>query len=112
MANRINFQVGVREFEIGTPVRANGAKITLQRSSWPEGPLFRWDVHERNRDGTLLPLAGADETGGFRPRRDGQPGETPLVIQLNWPIDKDKDLIRFTINVLQPFTSDVSLVWL
>lgn len=108
----VNFQTGTRDFELVSPSRANGAKITMQRSSWPAGALFRWDVYERNRGGTLLPLAGADEDGGVRPRRDGQPGETPLIISLNWPADKDKDIIRFSINVLQSFTSDVSLIWL
>ena len=108
----INFEVGPRVFEISTPNRANGAKITMQRNSWPEGDLFRWDLYERERKGTLVHLSGADETGGFRPRRDGLPGETPLVIGLSWPVDKDKDRIRFELTVHQEFSSDVTIEWL
>jgi hypothetical protein len=109
---RVNFDTGFRAFEITTPTRANGAKVTMERLSWPAGALFRWDVYERERNGTLTHLAGADELGGPAVRRDGLPGDAPLVITLRWAADRDKDVIRFEVTVEQDFSSNVSLEWL
>lgn len=108
----INFPVGARTIGVNTPVRANGARITMTRMSWPVGALFRWEVYERERNGTLLPLAAADEIGGPAPKKDGSPGDAPLVITLSWPVDRDKDRIEIRLDVFQAFQSNVTLDWL
>lgn len=109
---QLTFPVGLTALEITAPVRANGARVILQRQAWPEGQLFTWKVWERERNGLLVPLAAATEFGGPAPFRDGTPGDAPLVITLSWPADKDKDLIRVEIDALQAFASDVTGVWL
>lgn len=85
--------------------------MTLTRFSWPVGPLFVWRVFERERGGALQLLASAEEAGGPALRRDGLPGDAPLVISLNWPIDRDKDRIRFEVDALQIFTAGVLVDW-
>lgn len=115
MANSINIPsvtlpIGLSAFEIDTPARANGAKITVTRQSWPVGPLFTWTIFERERNGSLTQLASAVEQGGERIGRDGQPA--PLIIELRWALDKDKDRIRIEIDAQQSFTLGVTVVWL
>jgi hypothetical protein len=109
---RITVQVGPFAREITSPTRANGAIITLTRENWPAGDLFDWRVYERDRNGELKFLTGGHELGGFVPRRDGQPGEQPLVIQLSWPADRDKDRIRFEADVFQSFNTTPTIEWL
>ena len=104
--------VGPQAFEVDSPVRANGAIITLTRFSWPVGPLFTWRIFERERNGVLQPLTSADESGGPAPRRDGQPGDAPLVISLRWAADRDRDRIRIELDVVQSFTAGVKLDWI
>ena len=104
--------VGVSAFEVDSPTRANGAIVTISRFNWPVGPLFTWRVFERERNGVLKLLSFADESGGVVvPRRDGQPGEQPLVVQLRWASDADRDRIRFEVDAIQVFTCGVRVVW-
>lgn len=98
--------------EITTPTRANGARITLTRESWPAGALFDWRVYERERNGTLRLLTQGNEVGGPAPRPNGPPGDAPLVITLTWAVDKDKDVIRFEADVFQAFNTTPTLEWL
>lgn len=99
-------------FEVDSPTRANGCRISIARFNWPAGQLFRWRVYERERNGTLQPLTEGNEIGGVVPRRDGQPGEQPLSIELRWATDVDRDRIRFEFDVQQPFTAGVKIDWI
>ena len=115
MANSINIPsvtlpIGLSAFEIDAPTRANGARITLTRQSWPVGPLFTWTIFERERNQSLTTLASAAELGGERIGRDGNPA--PLIIELRWAPDKDKDRIRVEVDAQQSFTLGVAVVWL
>lgn len=103
--------VGPLVREISTPTRANGARITLTRLSWPAGPLFNWRVYERQRNGTLSLLTQGDEVGGDTTGKDGTLNP-PLVITLRWPVDADKDVIRFEADVFQAFQTDLTFAWL
>ena len=107
----VTIPVGPSAFEVDSPVRANGARITITRFSWPVGPLFTWRVYERERGGSLQLLASAAEAGGPAPKRDGSPGDAPLLIQLTWAADKDRDRIRFEVDALQSFTCGVKVDW-
>jgi hypothetical protein len=103
---------GSQAFEIDTPVRANGAHITVRRFgfSWPAGALFNWRVYERERNGTLNLLTQGEEQGGPVVGRDGTI-DPPLLIGLSWQPDKDKDLLRFEVDVFQTFTTEVFIDW-
>lgn len=101
--------------EITTPTRANGARITLTRGNtnegWPDGALFDWRVYERDRNGSLHLITQGGETGGTVTGKDGSLNP-PLVIELTWPVDKDKDVIRFEADVFQEFNTTASIEWL
>jgi len=111
----VDIQIGNEQaFEVDSPTRANGCIITLARLApgWPGGPLFTYRIYERERNGVLQLLTSASESGGPAPRRDGLPGDAPLVIQLTWKLDRDRDRIRFEADVVQPFTCGVKIDWI
>jgi len=107
----ITVPVGPSAFEVDSPVRANGAIITLTRFSWPIGPLFTWRIFERERNGVLQLLASAAEEGGEGRFMDGTTG-APLIISVRWSADKDRDRIRIELDVVQQFTAGVKLDWI
>lgn len=103
--------------EIDAPARANSARLTMTRPGsplwWPIGDVFTWRVYERERNGVLQLLcsgtekgSGADITG-----RDGA-SNPPLTLTMRWPVDRDKDHIRIELDVLQAFTTAVTLEFL
>jgi len=106
------FPPGTYTHEILTPVRANGARITVSRDvQWPTGDVFIYQISERQRNGSLSLLTGATEPGGQMIGKGGVVNP-PLVITLTWPPDADRDLIRFEVTVFQSFTTAITMEFL
>lgn len=106
--------IGPFSQEIRSPKKANGARISLQRQSWPDlglVPLFSWSAYEQERSGSLELLASGNEFGGDIVGKGGVVNP-PLVITLTWAADKDKETIRLDLLVNAPFNTVVSLEWL
>ena len=104
-----SFPPGTYSNEVLTPVRANGARITVSRDvQWPVGAVFSYQISERQRNGSLNLLTGATEPGGQMIGKGGVVNP-PLVITLTWPPDADRDLIRFEVTVLQTFTTAITV---
>jgi hypothetical protein len=112
MAERINrsarvIAVGQYQFDILAPARANGAKITVTREAgapWPVGDVFTYRIYERDRDASNTRLlAQATERGSGIEETSRGVRNPPLVITLRWPVDRDRDLIRVELDVLQAF---------
>lgn len=116
MAQRIQLPsqlipVGSYVHEILAPTRANGARVTLTRTTpWPVGDVLTYRIYERERNGTLQLLVGATESGQGADfvGKDGTVNP-PLAVQLNWGADRDRDLIRFELDVLQSFTTGITV---
>lgn len=72
--------------------------------------MFQYHISERQRTGVLRELMSATESGTGGPLR-GKGGvvNPPLVIRLTWPLDADRDLIRFEVTVLQPFVAGITM---
>ena len=105
---------GAYQVEIDAPNRKNSAVITMTREGlgWPVGELFTYRVYERNRGSqTLQLLTGATESGGPAVGRDGTVNP-PLRISLQWAPDKDKDVIRFEMDVVQTFRTAITMEFL
>lgn len=119
MAQAINFnnvnvpvtQPGVPlVYEIDTPSRKSGALITVDRNAWPEGALFDLRIYLAERGGEYRFITGSNESGGAASPRNGVQNP-PLVIRLEWPLDKDRERLKFEIDVHQPFSCGLHLVW-
>jgi len=94
-------------FEITAPSRANGATIKISRFSWPAGALFTYRVLEAERgSGDPQLLTSGTENGGTVIGKNGEI-DPPLIIGLKWAADKDRDRIRFEVDVFQAFTTEV-----
>lgn len=105
---------GLYSHTITTPSRASRARVILTRPvNWPAGDIFTYTIYERERNGLLVRLTGATEagTGGPVVGRDGTINP-PLTILLTWPTDRDKDEIRFDADVLQTFTTAITVEFL
>ena len=100
--------IGPQAFEITSPARANGAKIRIERFTWPIGPLVNYRIYERQRNGDLLLLTQGAEEGGPVIGKNGEINP-PLRISLNWAADADKDVIRIEVDAIQPFTAEAFL---
>jgi hypothetical protein len=116
MAQKINIPyqeipVGTYVHEIQAPGRKDAALLTMTRQplGWPAGPLFTYVVSERNRgQATATILTSGAEEGGPSIGKDGTVNP-PFKIGLRWAADKDKDIIRFEVTVLQPFSTALSI---
>jgi len=116
MAQRINLPyrtipVGNYVHEILTPVKKNSAVMTMTRQpdGWPVGELFTYRIYERNRnspDATLLTFG--TESGGPSTGRDGTINP-PFRVSLTWPVDKERDLIKVELDVVQAFNTAITL---
>lgn len=119
MAQRINISrreipVGSYSHEILAPNRSNAAQFTLTRApgGWPEGELFTYRFYERERNSDNLNLlTSGTESGGLAMGKDGTPNP-PFGVTLTWPPDKDRDLIRIELDVVQTFTTALTLEFL
>ena len=119
MAQRINLPrqaipPGFYSHEIIAPTRSSAARVTLTRApgGWPAGELFTYRAFERERNsGALNLLTSGTESGGPAVGKDGTVNP-PLVITLRWPVDKDRDLIRFELDVVQTFTTAITVEFL
>lgn len=110
------FPTGPFSVEIDTPTRSSSAVVTVERTAtvWPVGPLFTYQISERNRGSSTLNvlMSGAESgTGEEVIGRDGTVN-SPFRITLRWANDADKDIIRFEGEVLQPFTSSILVEFL
>lgn len=106
-----DYTPGFYQAEVQAPNRKSGAVLTLTREApgWPDGDLFHYAIYERNRGETQANLiASASESGGSAVGRDGTPNP-PLRVALSWSDDKDKDVIRFDITVIQTFRTAITL---
>lgn len=109
---------GSYSFEIDTPTRSDRAEVTLTRvrippaSGWPDGELFRFRIFERDRgDGTLHQVTEGTMMGGYVPAipERGLPENSPCGVGLQWSADRDKDIIRFEVEVLQEFRTAITI---
>lgn len=101
-------------YEIIAPNRSSAAQLTMTRApgGWPPGELFTYRAFERERNsGALNLLTGGTESGGPAVGKDGTVNP-PLVVTLTWPLDKDRDLIRFELDVVQTFTTAITVEFL
>ena len=105
---------GAYAHEILTPGRANGARLTMTRApaGWPSGALFTLRILERQRNGVLQPLARWAETGGPALGKDGVTVNPPLVTSIQWGADKDRDLVRVELDVVQTFSTAITVEFL
>jgi hypothetical protein len=106
------FATGQHSFAILAPMKANRAKITMERTAnWPSGTLFTWNVYERDRNTSALRyLAGATETGtgSAAAGKDGAVNP-PLTLTCTWPVDADRDWIQLDLAVVQAFQSRITM---
>mgnify|MGYP001602017839 CR=1 FL=1 len=105
--------IGSYAHEIDAPARRTAARITLTRpgAGWPIGAVLTYRIFERERGGNLLLLTGTTEMGGPIIGKGGVVNP-PLVIGLSWPDDRDKDVIRFEVEVLQAITTAITVEFL
>jgi len=115
--------------------------LTRAPGGWPAGELFTYRAFERERNSEALSqlgrlrrlmratfwwgrqvssvvirhsinlLTSGMESGGPAVGKDGTVNP-PLVITLRWPVDKDRDLIRFELDVVQTFTTAITVEFL
>ena len=118
MAQRIHIpqQVippGSYAHEITAPSRSNSARLMMTRQPpWPVGNVFTYRAYERERHtGEAKLLTFGTLTGGPSTAKDGTPNP-PWELILTWAADKDRDLIRFEIDVIQAFTTAVTVEFL
>lgn len=119
MAQRINLPrqvipIGSYTHEIMAPNRSNAARLTMTRAplGWPIGELFTYRISERERNSeTLNLLTFGTESGGPAIGKDGTINP-PFVVTLTWPLDKDRDLIRIELDVVQPFETALAVDFL
>lgn len=107
-----DYAPGSYSVEVDAPSRKNGATVTLTRpgAGWPVGEVFEWRVYEKERNGVLTPLASAVEFGGQIIGKGGVINP-PLQVTLTWPLDRDKDRIRFEIDVRQTIRTAITLAF-
>lgn len=116
--------------------------LTRQPLGWPVGALFTYRVYERERAGSSASLARLEklnamneeptvfnraaaaaaintldlitsgtESGGPSIGKDGTVNP-PFVVTIKWGADKDRDLLRFELDVLQLFTTAITVEFL
>lgn len=107
----VTLPLGLSAFEIDTPTRVNGARLTITRLGWPPGPVFNAKIFERERGGELSLLWSVEAEKGGTFGKDGTPNP-PLIVELNWRADKDKDRIRIELEALVIFTAGIQVEWL
>lgn len=119
MAQRIDIPLGLvppgsYAHEILAPARSNAAKITMTRQpvEWPVGELFTYRVFDRERNsGVVNLMTSGTEYGGLRIGRDGTVNPT-FSRAFIWREDKDRDLIRIELTVVQTFTTAITIEFL
>lgn len=116
MAQRIDIPlstipIGSYVHEILAPARKNSAILTMTRqpNGWPSGELFTYRVYERNRNAAEAGLLTfGTESGGPAVGKDGTVNP-PFSVTLTWPDDKDRDLIRIELDVVQAFETALTV---